>query len=169
MQRGRLSAVQTVFRQRSSYYLLVKDQPRRATVSETVSSEQWDTLIHWLVTPFPGTHQGVGCPRSQRWHNRRKRVIEWGKVVQFGDRFRGGDTMWLRWWWVWVLCFETAHKGSVSPRLSVIYEMQIRRGVTSCRIMATGSNYLDIKGYWREWLTILMMSRWTECDAKIIS
>lgn len=38
-------------------------------------------------------------------------------------------------------------KPPVIPKMSVIYEMQIRRGVTSCQIMATGSNYLDIKGY----------------------
>ena len=42
---------------------------------------------------------------------------------------------------------EQLTKPPAIPKLSVIYEMQIRRGVTSCRIMATGSNYLDIKGY----------------------
>lgn len=42
---------------------------------------------------------------------------------------------------------EQLTKPPVIPKLSVIYEMQIRRGVTSCRITATGSNYLDIKGY----------------------
>lgn len=42
---------------------------------------------------------------------------------------------------------EQLTKPSVIPKLSVIYEMQIRRGVTSCLIVATGSNYLDIKGY----------------------
>lgn len=42
---------------------------------------------------------------------------------------------------------EQLTKPPVIPKLSVIYEMQIRRGVTSCLIVATGSNYLDITGY----------------------
>lgn len=40
---------------------------------------------------------------------------------------------------------EQLTKPPIIPKLSVIYEMQIRRGVTSCLIMTIGSNYLDIK------------------------
>lgn len=57
--------------------------------------------MSWLVNFASRYQSGWGaCYRqNQWWCNRRKRVIDWGKVVQFGDRFRGGDMMWLRWWW----------------------------------------------------------------------